>query len=331
MSSQRFGEQLQAEFCGCSLGFKWLGTGKAIGKEFVAQAADNWGADHEYMSARKKLFDTKRPEIRALTAIKNRARELWIGSTLPFPRDGVRLLRRSRVDAMVAEYQAMSAELQTAVESLDAIGEQLRFEARERLGELFDPSDYPASYRDLFAIKLEFPSLEAPEFLRDIAPNVYESEAEAVRDRFQAAVTMAEDAFKAELATLVSHISERLAGNDDGKPKIFRDSMLDNLREFFDRFRNLSIGSSAELDELVNQAEAAIRGVSPEALRDSQANRDTVRESFARIEERLAGSMVDRPARVIRLPGSTPATAPVPSTPSASVETESTSPALAIA
>ena len=41
------------------------------------------------------------------------------------------------------------------------------------------------------------------------------------------------------------------AGSDDGKPKIFRDSAVTNLTEFFARFRDLNIGSSTELDRLV--------------------------------------------------------------------------------
>ena len=48
---------------------------------------------------------------------------------------------------------------------------------------------------------------------------------------------LAEETFTAELAKLVSHLTERLSGQDDGKPKVFRDSMIENLTEFFGRFR----------------------------------------------------------------------------------------------
>ena len=44
---------------------------------------------------------------------------------------------------------------------------------------------------------------------------------------------LAEEAFTAELAKLVSHLTERLSGQEDGKPKIFRDSAVENLTEFF--------------------------------------------------------------------------------------------------
>ena len=54
-----------------------------------------------------------------------------------------------------------------------------------------------------------------------------------------------------ELSRLVGHLSERLAGAEDGRPKVFRDSAVGNLREFFERFKALNVGSSAELDRLV--------------------------------------------------------------------------------
>jgi hypothetical protein len=45
-----------------------------------------------------------------------------------------------------------------------------------------------------------------------------------------------------------------LTGLHDGQPKVFRDSAVENLREFFGRFRRLNIRSSPDLDELVQQA-----------------------------------------------------------------------------
>ena len=54
---------------------------------------------------------------------------------------------------------------------------------------------------------------------------------------------------------MVNHLAERLAGEDDGRPKVFRDSAITNLSEFFVRFRELNVGSSEQLDELVSDGE----------------------------------------------------------------------------
>jgi len=73
-------------------------------------------------------------------------------------------------------------------------------------------------------------------------------ESQRVQDRFGEAVRLAEQAFTTELAKLVSHLSERLSGQADGKVKIFRDSAVENLTEFFQRFRQLNVRSNEQLD-----------------------------------------------------------------------------------
>ena len=55
---------------------------------------------------------------------------------------------------------------------------------------------------------------------------------------------------------MVSHLCDRLAKSDDGQPRIFRDSAVLNLDEFFERFKSLNVSSNAQLDALVEQAHA---------------------------------------------------------------------------
>ena len=103
----------------------------------------------------------------------------------------------------------------------------------------------------------EFPSVEPPDYLRRLSPDLYREEAARVAARFDEAVQLAEQMFLAELSDLVSHLSERLSGQGDGKPKIFRDSAVENLTEFFQRFRRLHVGGEDQLEEIVSRAEAA--------------------------------------------------------------------------
>ena len=77
----------------------------------------------------------------------------------------------------------------------------------------------------MFSIEFDFPSVEAPQYLQQLNPQLYEEECRRVQQRFDEAVKLAEEAFVAELAKLVSHLTERLSGQDDGKPKTFRDTL----------------------------------------------------------------------------------------------------------
>ena len=113
---------------------------------------------------------------------------------------------------------------------------------------------------------------------------------------------MAEEAFVDELAKLVSHLSDRLSGKEDGKAKIFRDSAVENLTEFFERFRSLNVRSNEQLDELVDNAQQIVRGVDPQALRDNQFLRNTVAQQLGNVQNTLDELLVDRPRRNILRP-----------------------------
>ena len=120
-----------------------------------------------------------------------------------------------------------------------------------------------------------------------------------MQSRFDEAVELAEQAFTAELAKLVSHLTERLSGQVDGHRKVFRDSAIENLTEFFQRFRELNVRSNEQLDSLVADAQRVIRGVEPQALRDNQGLRQHVATEMSRVQSVLDGLLVDRPRRAI--------------------------------
>ncbi len=62
----------------------------------------------------------------------------------------------------------------------------------------------------------------------------------------------------------MSHLTERISGvGEDGQPRVFRDSAVGNLHEFFDRFRSLNVRSNDQLDALVAEAQRAVRGSEP--------------------------------------------------------------------
>ena len=117
--------------------------------------------------------------------------------------------------------------------------------------------------------------------------------------RFDEAVQLAEAAFLEELARLVDHLTERLSGQDDGRPKAFRDSAVENLTGFFERFRQLNIRSNPQLDELVADAQRFLGGVEPQQLRDDATRRQQIATQLAGVQSVVDGLLVDRPRRAI--------------------------------
>ena len=98
----------------------------------------------------------------------------------------------------------------------------------------------------------------------------------------------------------MSHLTERISGtNDDGTPKVFRDSAIENLVAFFGRFKQLNVRSNADLDALVEQAERVVRGVEPQGLRDGASLRQRVASELSRVQSSLDDLLIDRPRRRI--------------------------------
>ena len=296
-------QRLRTSFAAVRIAFTWLGTRKTLTTEQKAQAADTFGAEGEFLSAGKKLLDTKHPAFKAVTGVRSRIVSLWKGMSLPYPEPGVRLIRQDQIDTFTEQLTNLKEELDEAVWRLDEHYAELKSAARDRLGSLFNSADYPESLRGMFQVAWDFPSVEPPDYLRQLNPEVYRQECERVASRFDEAVQLAESAFVEELQSLVSHLTERLAGQADGRPKVFRDSAIENLTQFFERFRELNVRSNEQLDDLVGQCQQVVQGVEPQSLRDNNVLRQSVASELNQVQSVLDDLLVDRPRRnILRRP-----------------------------
>src|SRR5262245_61303927 len=75
-------DRLRTTTTAVRLSFTWLGVRKTLTPEQRSQAAERFGAEGDYLSAGKKLLDTKHPAFKAVTAVRGRAVALWRGVSL---------------------------------------------------------------------------------------------------------------------------------------------------------------------------------------------------------------------------------------------------------
>jgi hypothetical protein len=299
--------RLRSDFAAVRVNFTWFGVRKTLNSEQKAQAAEHFGAEGQYLTAAKKLLDTKHEAFQQVTGIRSQIISFWKGLSLPYPDPGVRLIRQQDVDRFNARMGEFRNELIDAVANLDAHFEQLKIAARERLGRLFNPADYPPTLRGLFGVEFDFPSVEPPEYLLRLNPHLYQQERDRISQRFDEAVRLAEEAFASEFSKLVSHLTERLTADPSGEKKVFRDSAITNLTTFFRRFKALNVRSNADLDRLVETAQHALQGADPQAVRDNQSLRQQITAQLSSVQSALDGMLVDQPRRRILRSQTTPA------------------------
>lgn len=292
-------QRLRNNFAAVRLSFTWLGVRKTLSADQKAQAAESFGAEGQYLSAAKKLLDTRHEAFQAVSSVRSQTISFWKGMSLPYPDPGVRLIRQEDVERFDAQMKRFREELLEAVVKLDGDFEQLKTTARQRLGRLYNPADYPASLREMFAVEWDYPSVDPPEYLMRLNPHLYQQERQRIAHRFDEAVRLAEEAFVAEFAKLVSHLTERLTTGPEGERKVFRDTAVTNLNQFFNRFKALNVRSNGDLDRLVETARNALNGVDPQAVRDNNSLRQQLTTQLASVQATLDGLLVDQPRRRI--------------------------------
>jgi hypothetical protein len=296
---QQASTRMRSTMAAIRITYTWLGTTKTLSSDQKVVAADAFGAEGAAISASKKLLDPKHPALAAVTKIKGQVTKYWKDKSLPFPESGIRLIRYDQVAEFDQMLREARDELATAVEDLERHYSEMRDAARDRLGSLFNPSDYPATLIGAFGIEHSFPTVESPDYLRRLNPELYRQECQRVQAQFSEAVSMAEQMFFEQLSGLVDHLVERMSGTEDGRSKTFRDSTVENLNEFFSRFRQLDIGSSDQLQELVHRAQEIISGVDPQQLRDNNSLRQHTATQMSTVQASLDQLLVDRPRRNI--------------------------------
>ena len=283
--------------------FSWFGNRKTIDSDNKESMSDAVSADHKMVSAQKTLLGKEKGSpLKALAHVRSQIRRYWAATTLPYVEDGIRLIRQ----ADVAVFDAKMGELRTALKeaelSLEMHYDEERQKAKERLGDLFNPNDYPKSMLAQFDVEWSFPSVEPPDYLLTINPALYEQEQKRVAAKFEQAVALAEQQFTNQLALLVQRLADSLEPGEDGKKRMIKSSAVENFVTFFDTFQKMNVGSSTELDGLVAQAKALVSGLDVKELRTSDTLKVEIGTGLAAIEAKLAHLTTVQPRRKVVKP-----------------------------
>lgn len=260
--------------------------------------------DPRYVNATKKLVDGK--ALKDVESIRSEARAWLYSQSLPFPLEGAVFVPVAEVERIHAKLEGFKAAFDEAVERFCVEYPQLREAARSVLGDLYNSADYPSDVRHTFGLSWQFITLAPPSETQLLSPALVAKANADFQSLMAQASKEAVEALRARFAACVDHMADRLSGEEDGKPKIFRDSLVGNLHEFLDAFQGLNVCGDKDLEALVAKARGAVKGVSADDLRKQENVREHVASAMASITEKLDAMMVERPTRKVRV---TPAAA----------------------
>ena len=229
--------------------------------------------------------------LAALNATLNEARKTHYHHTLPWDDVGARLLP-------VANYERYTSALDSLIERM--FRERERFladydnqvdQARLDLGQLFQREDYPSreELRGRYSAHYRIvPVPDSGHFLADLGSGENERVRRDIEQHVQERLNGALGDLYRRLGEAVGHVCERLGDDPNGKPKVFRDSMILNLRELVDIVPRLNLFGDRYLEGLCRDVQQRIASVDPDVLRPSGRFDPAVRRQVKRDAQDLA-------------------------------------------
>ena len=268
------------------------------GRLYDRQATNHVAVHHDASASAGRYNKRLLPKaaLAALTATMSDARNTHYANTLPWDDQGNRLLT-------VANYDHYTDLLNNLREHV--VHERARFigdydtnieQARLDLGLLFNIEEYPSpeALQDKFAIRYRIvPVPDAEHFMARLASDDTEHVKHDIEHHIQERLHDAVSDLYTRLGEAVQRVSERLRDDDNGKPLVFRNSMIENIRELVDVVPRLNIFGDHELARLCDQVNQKIANIDPDVLRPSPrfnpATRTQVKHDADALMEKFAG------------------------------------------
>jgi hypothetical protein len=255
------------------------------------------GASDDAARVNKYLLSSADQKLKDIQSIAGKTRRYLEDNSLPWDDAGNRLLSNAKALEVVSELSAMEKEFNDAVDDFVSAYPVLRAEAMTSLGDLADHDDYPQpdQVRHKFAMRLSLTPV--PENFDDLRTGMTPTEVSALQQHFESSVrAQTNRALMSAWMRLrddVASMAERLAKDEDGKAKIFRNSLVDNVRSTCALLASLNVFGDHDLDNIRADVEANLCGHDAQALRDNDALSRSVQGDAAAVLARINAILGD--------------------------------------
>lgn len=272
-------------------------TGRKLDKRITQEVNASHGASADAGRYNKVLI--ARDALSEIAAIVGAARADHVKWSLPWMQDGTRIMPADAFTRYSAIMQSHRESFEREVAAFIAAYPTFVDDARERLNGMFDPSDYPSpdDIKSRFAWSVTvLPMPSADDFRVDIgAEHVERLKSEMAKTMQNAVETAMGDAWE-RLHRVVTAMAEKLAAytpktDTDRASGVFRDSLVENVRDLVDVLPALNMTGDADLAAMVDKARAKLTRHDAATLRDDGVARLEVQEAAQAIADDMAAFM----------------------------------------
>jgi hypothetical protein len=276
----------KAMIVNCNVGM-WEGT--RLDRGATKELTDRAGASADAARVNKHLI--AKEWLAPIITARGTLRNYVMGMTLPWKDNGDRLLPRRAYEPFIEEFERLHAAFKKEVKTFLTKGYPTAIDQAEfRMGELFNPADYPR-VQDLEGKFYARLVIDAVTEAKDFRVNMEKDQLKSIREDMEAAMTERVNKAMGEvwgrLGKALGHFAAKMADGD----AIFRDSTIENLREIVDLLPAMNILDDPELDRIGAEIRDTIYGYEAKDLRKSKKARSEAADQAQAIFEGMSGYM----------------------------------------
>lgn len=221
------------------------------------------------------------------------ASRLWnIKQTMPWSDSGPRIVTMENLfnGGYKRELDNKRDEFYRLVDVFLGVYPTLISAAAFQLGDLFDREEYPDP--EVIRSKFRFnytltPIPTANDFRIDIGEQAKRELVEQYEAAFNERLNNAMRDVWDRLHECLTHMSERLASDEEGKRKLFHGTLLTNARELIDLLARLNVTQDAKLEEARRDLQSALLNTEIDALKESDYVRENVKSKVDAILQKF--------------------------------------------
>jgi len=196
------------------------------------------------------------------------------------------------------EIESRSRTLEELVEAFVAVYRTQIDEARDKLQDQWNIKRYPSAFEIRSKFYFFYAWLKVYSDETSLSKKAFQRQQAALEKRMQDCTETITQTLRQSFASLISHATEILKPNKDGKQKGWKDASFDNITQFISVFTHRNITNDVELENLVKKAEEVLSQIdSPQKMKKDKDLLKFVDRSFKQINEELSNMIVTKPSR----------------------------------
>lgn len=260
-------------------------TGRKLDKRATETVETSHVTEKRVGNFNKKLLPGAR-ELEEIQRHANSIRTFFYAQSLPWYSDGSRIISAKNYLDFTNDFRKRKESFDAAVSEFLACYPMLREAARQKLGGLFNETEYPTEARLASCFNCEISFMPLPD-VSDFRVDILETEKAEFLNKIKQVETQAVQECWTRLYDTVSKAAVRLSDPDAR----LHESLIDNMTEIVQLLPKLNITDDPALETMRQSVEKTILGMSAERCRNNPVVRKESADKLAEITDKMSAFM----------------------------------------